>query len=182
MKAWIVLSGVVILIVSLGVVVIGKDHDSPKEVLERMIQAAKADDHDKVMACYTRETRCNLRELEDLTRKMGGGACNGNLAEQFRNGIPVFGDQRINGDQASLEVTLNNSVETVQFVKEKTDWKITIPELETAVQMMRGMGGQMQEMVDGMADAMSKAMEESMKEWGDTFGDAMKEMEEMRNQ
>jgi hypothetical protein len=181
MKGWMIFLIVLVPVIAVVGFVVrgGGDYSSPKAAFESLMEAAKAQDSDAVKDCFTRETRGYFEELESITGGMGGGVDQGKFAQQFKGPEPVYGREQITGNQATLEVTVQGKTETVHFMKESGDWKISMPELKMAVQMMKGMGGQMQEMMEGMADAMSEAMEETM----DEMGEGMQEMmEQMNNQ
>jgi len=112
---------------------------------------------------------------------MGGGCApnQGMIASNFKGNNPVFGAERITGNTATLEATVNGSMDQIHFQKEGGDWKITVPELKPAIQMMKGMGGNMQEVMEGMANQMADALEESMEEMTGEFEEMMEQMEEM---
>lgn len=180
MKGWIVFLGALALIIgAVGFVVRDTgDYSSPTATLKTMLEAAKADDRDGVMNCFTDETRDYLKEMEKMAEEMGGGCAQSPnmLSQQYKYAQPVIGAEQITGNRATVEATANGQKELVHLQKEGDDWKITIPELKAAVQMMKGMDGQMQEMMEGMADAMAEAMEEAMEEMG---GEMDGEFEEM---
>lgn len=181
MKGWIVFLGALALIVgAVGFVVQDSgDYSSPTATLETMLEAAKADDRDGVMDCFTDETRGYLKEMEKMAEEMGGCAQSPNmLSQQYKCANPVIGAEHITGNRATVEATANGQKETVHLQKEGDDWKITIPELKAAVQMMRGMDGQMQEMMEGMAEAMEETMEEMGGEFEGDFEEMMRQMQE----
>jgi len=148
------------------------DFGSPKATFETMVKAAKAEDKEAMMGCFCEESRANFKKLEEFGEKMGGPQGKQEMTDKFK-GEPNYGEETIEGNKATLEVTMEEQTQPVQFVKEGGDWKISMPELGAAVQMMESMGDQMQEMMKGMQEGVG----ESMEEMGKSMQEAMKEAE-----
>ena len=148
------------LIVSLALVALvstacSNKYASPRQTMETMVAAAKADDMDAMYACFDKETEGYLKELEALSKEKNQKK----PSEQFKDGKVEYGEEKINGDKATMEVKLNGNTEEIKFVKEGVNWKISIPELKLAVEMMKGM----EDMMKNMAENMSKGMQDAMK-------------------
>jgi len=137
----------------------GGDYSSPKATYETMIAAAKAEDKDALMNCFTRETQADMKEIEKLSEEMGAGMDkNQDVAEQFKDAEPVIGEEKIDGDKATLEVTLNGTKQDMPFVKEGGEWKMSIPELKMGLEMMKKMPDMMKDMSKGMGKEMQEMM------------------------
>jgi hypothetical protein len=181
MKGWIICLCVLVPIICVvGFVVRGGGCETPRATFETMIEAAKAQDKDGVMACFSKETRGYLEELERFGEEMGGSSTDANMTDKFKGTMPIYGAEKITGNTATLEITIKGQRETVNFLKEGGGWKIHIPELKMIVQMMRGMGDSMQDMMKGMTEAMTDAMEESTEEYNQNFDETIEQMEQNR--
>lgn len=134
------------------------DYSSPKATFQSMVAAAKAEDENAMMACFSKETRADLEEMEKLADEMGGDKKEEKFGDQFKASDPVYGAEKINGDKATLEATMKGEKEIINFVKEGGDWKISMPELKMVLKMMKGMGDSMEEMMKGMEESMKEGM------------------------
>jgi hypothetical protein len=139
------------------------DYSSPKATMETMINAAKAGDQDAMFACYTDETRADFEELQKLASEMGGGMQDIDIAKQLKTATPVLGEEKIDGNKATLAITVDGKQEILNFVKVGGDWKITVPDFKEGIQAMKGVGEMMKNLPENMKEEMGKAMEEAMK-------------------
>jgi len=145
----------------------GADYSSPRATFNTMWEAAKAGNKDAMMACYSDETRKELEEFEEQAKKSGAkqkkSPTEGMIAKAKR-AEPQFGKQKINGDKATLEVTVEGKTNPFRFVRERGAWKIDMmAELRMMKGLIKGMGEGMGEMMKGMTEGLKKAMEEGMK-------------------
>lgn len=165
---------------ALGVCILGcsggGDFSSPKSTFETMVKAAKADDKEAMMACFTEETRADMEELERLSKEMEGKGPSQQpeITDQFKGEEPVYGKENITGDQATLEVTMQGKKESIKFIKEGGEWRVSMPEIKMALQMMKNMPDMMKNMMKGMTEGMEEGMDESMIE---SLEETMKEIE-----
>ncbi len=144
----------------------GGDHGTPKCTFECMIDAAKQNDKNAMMDCFTTETRADFEKLEKIASETEG-AEDKDITEKFKTADPLYGDQKIDGDKATLMVTIDGDEETIQFAKEGGDWKITIPELKSAIKMMEGMGDMMKNMIKEKMENALKEMEKEIEKQQD---------------
>ena len=159
----------------------GSDYGSPKATFETMVAAAKAGDKDAMMACFDKETKGCFEELEKLAAEAKGSTAKTpgpDMPGKYKDAKVDYGKEEIKGDTATLEVTTDGKKQTFKFKKEDGNWKISIPEMKMAVEMMKNMPKMMEGMMKGMgdamkegmkpgdADAMKKQMEEAMKGLG----------------
>ncbi|NQT51646.1 DUF4878 domain-containing protein [bacterium] len=159
-------------VVAVGLALVGcggggaGNYSSPKATAETMVAAAKAGDKDAFMACFDKETREAFAELDKLAKEKGlKGKDSSEITGKLKNAKVVFGEAKIDGDKASMPVTIDDKKEQpMSFVKEAGDWKVSIPEIKMVVGMMKGMG---EAMMKGMGEAMKKGMEGAAKEMGE---------------
>jgi hypothetical protein len=156
----------------------GGDFSSPKATFETMRAAAEAGNKEAFLACFDEATRKGIAELEKLGKEMAKkspkateGAEKG--ADEFMAKMKgskfEYGEVKIDGDKATMDVTMDGDTETVKFAKAGGQWKISIPEIQGMVemmkgmsQMMKGMGKQMEKGMEGMGEAMKKGMQDAM--------------------
>ena len=129
----------------LAVVGCGKAR-SPKAAFEQFVAAAKGGNEDKMVACMDKDTGSAMKEVLALMKDMGADKKK-NPMDEFK-GTFSYGEQKIDGDKATLEVTKDGKTQTIAFTKEDGAWKISIPELQQGVKMLKGF--------KAMADAMGK--------------------------
>jgi len=127
----------------------GGDYGSPTSTFKTMVAAAKAENKDAAMECYSKDTCMYMKELEDFAKKAGGEQKDNEMLDQFQKIEPVYGEEKIDGDTATLAVTVDGKTESIKFVKEGGDWKVNIPELKSAVDMMKNAGDMMKGMMEG---------------------------------
>ena len=126
----LVLAGMVLAVVGCG------KARSPKAAFEKFAAAAKSGNEDKMIACMDKETGSAMKELLSLLKQMGGDKKK-NPMDAFK-GTFTCGEQKIDGDKATLAVTKDAKTQTVNFIKEDGAWKISIPELKEGVEMLKG--------------------------------------------
>jgi hypothetical protein len=142
----IAVSCVVVLAGALGGCVVGPDYGTPKASFQTMVAAANAGDKDAMLACFDTKTKGYIQELETLageSRNTKRDAPSKRLNAQFKNAKVGYGKEEIRGDAATLVVTKDGKTDTVKFRKEDGDWKISIPEMKMAVEIMRTTPGLM---------------------------------------
>ncbi len=152
----------------------GGDFSSPKATFETMRAAAEAGNKEAFLACFDEATRKGIAEMEKLGKEMAEkspkateGAEKG--ADEFMAKMKgskfEYGEAKIDGDKATMDVTMNGDTETVKFAKVDGQWKISVPEIQGMVEMMKGMS----QMMKGMGEQMKKGMEEGMKGMGEAM-------------
>jgi len=132
----------------------GGNYASPKATFETMWAAAKAGNQKAMMACFSEVCRKKLDEFEKLfadfpkEMKEGKESVAGEIAAKAKQAKKVeTGAEKIDGNNATLEVTTDGDKETLQFVKEGGDWKLHIPdlakmdleEMKKAVEMLKNL-------------------------------------------
>jgi hypothetical protein len=147
----------------------GGGHATPKAAFEAMVAAAKAGNKDAMMACFDKETREAIAELDTMAgseaAKTEGlkGKASDEFASMFKTTKVEYGEAKIDGDKATMDVTVGGKKEPTAFVKESGGWKISIPEMKAAAALMKGMKGMGEAMMKGMGEAMEKAVEGTKK-------------------
>jgi predicted small lipoprotein YifL len=134
----------ILLLAATTTVLVGCGAKSPTATYEKMRAAAMEENEDKVIACMDKATGEAMREMLKLTAEMDKDS--GSPFAKMKGQTVSYGAETINGDKATLEVTMDGKTETFEFVKENGDWKITIPELPEAVKMLgafKALGGSM---------------------------------------
>jgi len=119
---------------------------SPKAAFEKFVAAAKSGDENKMIACMDKPTGSAMKEIMAFAKEMGKGK-QPNPADQFK-GTFTYGEEKIDGDKGTLEVTKDGKTQTISFTKEDDGWKISMPELQKGVKMLKGF--------KAMAEAMGK--------------------------
>ncbi len=94
MRRMIVALAALVLVVGLA----GCGADSPKDVYQKMWDAAEAGKREKCLSCFSTATR------------------------------QIIGEQKISGDRATLVVTINGKARPTKFVRENGAWKIDLSE------------------------------------------------------
>jgi hypothetical protein len=139
---------------------------SPKATFETMVAASRAADKDAMVACFDTETKGYIQRLEELTdgsEDPEGVESSNEFSAAFKDATVEYGKEEITGDTATLEITKDGEKETVAFNKEDGNWKISLPEMAMAVEMMESMPKMMEGMVEGMMEGMGEAIEEAFK-------------------
>ncbi len=88
----------------------GGKYSSPTTTFDTMVAAAKAGNQEEVKACFTKATRAAVGVAD--------------LSERAKTGKIVVGAEKIEGEKATLEVTIDDSKVTIAFVKEDGEWRI----------------------------------------------------------
>jgi len=133
----------------------GSDYSSPTATYHTMWEAAKAGNRDAVTACHSEDARKKMAEKEKLLAEM---------LDQAKKAKVEIGAEKIDGNKATLEVTLDGATTTCHFVKEGDAWKISLPQapsidpgkMKDAVKMMEGMP-------KGMMEGLKKGLENMKK-------------------
>jgi hypothetical protein len=111
---------------------------TPKAAFEAFIAAAKAEDQEKMVACLDKPTGDAMKEFmalaEDM-RKQGKVS----PTDEFKNTEYTYGEEKIDGEKATLQVTGNGKTQIIQFVKVEGKWKVSIPELVKGVKVLKGL-------------------------------------------
>lgn len=129
----------------------GGDYSSPKATFQTAFEAMKAGNRDAIAACMEERAQKAFsemlkfvdeaaKEMPELKESMGGKGLLGQSAEQARKAKVVIGAEKITGDTATLEVTIDGHDQTVSFVRERGAWRIKGPErLPDIAEMRKGM-------------------------------------------
>ncbi len=97
---------------------------------QTMVDSAGGDDWEAVKDCFTAETRADNERLEELSKEVGGTTWGENLK---LNLDPTYGEEKIDGDKGTLEMSLNGESQTVHFIKEDGAWKVSFPFLKQTI-------------------------------------------------
>jgi hypothetical protein len=141
-------------------------YDSPRATFETMVAASRAGDKDAMVACFDTETKGYIQRLEELTDGSDdteGVESSSEFSAAFKDATVDYGAEAVEGDTATLEITKDGEKETVAFNKEDGDWKISLPEMAMAVEMMETMPQMMEGMAEAMMEGMGEAMEEAFR-------------------
>ena len=122
-------------------------YGSPRATFETMRAAAKAGDRDAAMACYDKETAAKMAEMEKLAKEFAADAMSTEqMMEQAKEAKVEIGEEKIDGDTATLQVTMDGRTSTMNFVKEAGAWKIHVPmpdlsEMKEGLEKLKGLKG-----------------------------------------
>jgi len=148
----------------------GATHATPQAAFDAMMAAAKAGNKDAWLACFDKDTRESIAELEKLSKEMAAKDPKekGEGAEDFMKMMANAkgANLKVEGDKATMDVTAQGETKPVGFVKEAGGWKISIPEIKMAVAMMKAFSGMGEAMMKGMGEALEKGMTEGMEKAG----------------
>jgi hypothetical protein len=157
-----------------GTGVLTPKYTSPKATFNTMWEAAKAANKDAMLACFSDVCRKKLAEIEKLMaelpkemREKGNADFSKEVFDKAKTAKVVIGDEKIDGDKATLDVTTDEKKETLQFVKADGAWKMHVPELasldieqmKAAVEMIKNMAKQAAE--KGAKEAPEKGAKEA---------------------
>lgn len=119
------------------------DFSSPKAAFETLLAAARRGDRESFLSCFDADARATFAELDKHAKEraahqqdLAGVSLDKAIAEVKAADVK-YGEQTIDADAATLQITMKGRGDTVKFAKEKGRWKISVPELKMAVQMMR---------------------------------------------
>jgi len=129
------------------------DYSSPKATTETMVTALKAGDWDLTLSCFDKNAREAVGETIKLVDEMKvklpaehQGTLEAmdirktRLARIKNAPKPTFGDEKIDGDKATLAITSvlkgKENKEKVNFVREDGQWKILLFD-EDEIKLMR---------------------------------------------
>jgi len=132
------------------------EYAAPIATYRTMCEMAEAGHKGRVFACFDEASREKIRRIEQVAAQTRGKSLAvasfiDALVEKVRRGKLELGEERIEGDQATLEVKLNGESESVRFVKEDGKWKIAetrmgLPDLDELMRLIepflkKGQGG-----------------------------------------
>jgi hypothetical protein len=178
----------------------GGNYSTPKDTFTSMWSAAKAGNEDAMVACFVKDMRDKWPELRKVTKEMmavmGPEAGDMDMMKMMQDEAkkappPEFGAEKIDGDKATLEVTLEithtrtsmgpdgkatkteekkKEKESIQFVKESDGWKMKFPgempdveQMKKSLEQLKAMKGMAEKLKGkGMEDATEK-MKDMMK-------------------
>ena len=151
----------------------GGKYASPKATMETLRAAAKAGDKEAVRACFCDDTRKKIAEMEqiaadfakqnpDLAGQVDQDKITQQMMEKAKDAEVEYGEQKIDGDKATLEVTTDGKTDTVAFVRENGEWKVELPITDAQVNMMKQGLEMMKKMPKGMLEGL-KSLGEKMK-------------------
>ena len=140
-----------------GKAVVVPKYTTPKATFNTMWDAAKAGNKDAMMACFSEVCRKKIVELEKImadlpneARKPEGGVAD-QMVAAAKTAKSEIGVEKLDGDKATLEVTTDGRKETLDFVKEKDNWKLHIRELaELDIEQMKQAIEMMKKMKEGI--------------------------------
>ncbi len=163
----------VVALLAVGVMLVGcggGGASTPQAAFDGMIAAAKSGNKDAWLASFDKETKEAITELEKLAKEMGTkqagekGENPGDLMKEMKEAKGA--NLKVEGDKATMDVTMGGETQPVQFVKEGGAWKVSIPELKAAVAMMKAFKGMGEGMMKGMGEAMEKGMKGAFEKMG----------------
>lgn len=145
----------------------GGSYSSPKATFTTMWDAAKAGNKNAMMACFSDECRRKIAEVEKLIAELpkemkeSQEDITQEMMTKAKTSKVEFGAEKIEGDKATLEATIDGKKETLQFIKEAGNWKIHIPEVASIdiEQMKKAM-----EMMKNLSKGMLKGLEKGIKD------------------
>lgn len=152
----------------------GGKYATPTATMKTMHAAAKAGEKEAVKACFSADSLKKLNEIEkmmadlakenpELAGMMGQGDGTEKMIQSAKDAKFEYGEEKIDGDKATLEVTVDGKKRTDQFVKEDGAWKLHLPIPDGQIEMMKE-GMEMRKnmpkgMMKGLGDAMKKGLE-----------------------
>lgn len=148
----------------------GGKYATPTTTMQTMHAAAKAGDKEAMKACFSADTLKKINEIEKMSAdfakenpefadKMSQGDISAKMVAEAKDAKMEYGEEKIDGDKATLAITADGKKDTVEFVKEGGAWKLHLPITDAQVEMMKkGME---------MMKNMPKGMMEGLKDMGD---------------
>lgn len=129
MRRMIVALAALALVVGLA----GCGADSPKDVYQKMWDAAEAGKREKCLSCFSSATRQTIGELEQLAQDLAGDQAQAarpidRIMAEAKTTVLEIGEQKISGDRATLVVTINGKARPTRFIREDGAWKIDLSE------------------------------------------------------
>jgi hypothetical protein len=98
------------------------EHASPRATAQTLHAACRAGDRQAVLACFSRESRRKIVELEEIlgqvTRLEG---FLDTLIRNARDAEAVYGKEHVTDDEAALEYTLDGAEQAMHFVREPAE-------------------------------------------------------------
>jgi hypothetical protein len=158
----------------------GGGYSTPQAAFDGMVAAAKAGNKEAWQACFDKETREAIVEMEKLVKEKGAKAPK--AAKEESEGPEDFikmmkeakgANLKVEGDKATMDVTAEGETHPMAFVKEGGSWKISVPELKLAVGMMKAFSGMGEAMMKGMGEAVEKGMKEGVEKMGKGMEEAV---------
>ena len=142
---------VVMAVVAVAACVVGcgeAKYASPKATMETMREAGKAGDKAAMLACFSDGTRAKMEKMEkmfaelaeerpELAGKTKADDETRKMMDEARTATFEYGEETIDGDKATLEVTTNGRKDTVQLVREGGGWKIDLPITDAQLDQMK---------------------------------------------
>jgi len=106
----------------------GGGAESPRAAAEGIHAACRADDREAVLACFSTASRQKIVELERvLAQAAGTEGFVDTLIANAKGAEVVYGEERIQGDEATLEYTAAGVESAMHFVREGGAWKVHLP-------------------------------------------------------
>jgi hypothetical protein len=139
------------------------DYSSPKATFQTLVEGAKAGNRDRVLSCFDEASRKAITELEkvlaeataevpELKKQFGEGDMIAKMSEELKKKEPKIGEEKIDGDKATLKVTVDEKEESLPFVREKEAWKFRLPGEMPTAEKMREMVNMMKAMIKQMKE------------------------------
>ena len=122
-------AGLCILVVAAWAVGCGGGRaDSPRAAAEALHAACRAGGREAVLACFSAESRQKIVELEQvLAQAAGTEGFVDTLIANAKGAEVVYGEERVQGDEATLEYTADGVESAMHFVREGGAWKVHLP-------------------------------------------------------
>jgi hypothetical protein len=134
----------------------GGNYSSPKATFETMHAAAKAGDRNGVLNCFDDASRKAILDLEQaikdvpaLKEMFEGGDIVGKLSAELKKQEPKIGEEKITGEKATLNVTMDKKAEDLPFVREHGAWKMRMPGEMPSADQIKDMVAKMKAMTEG---------------------------------
>lgn len=167
----------IVAVVAVGTCLVGcgsGKYGSPKATMEAMHAAAKAGDKDGVMACFCTDSREKMEQMQqlvadfakenpDFAEQAKAFDMSDKMIEEGKKAKMEYGEEKIDGDTATLEMTIDGRKDTAQFIKEGGGWKVKLPITDQQVEQMKTALEMMKKMPKGMMKGMMKMGEGMMK-------------------
>ncbi|MFC1852350.1 DUF4878 domain-containing protein [candidate division CSSED10-310 bacterium] len=135
-------------------------YSSPTSTFNRYVDSAKQENQEKMMNCYSDETRKLLAEVEQKSAQYASEDKKGqSMDERFKNTEVIIEKEKISDNTATLTVKIDDQQQELLFIKEKGNWKIDMSaELSAALEIMNKVEG-MKKGVKNFLNNMKKSTE-----------------------
>jgi hypothetical protein len=106
----------------------GKTGDTPNTVAKNFYTALSDKDYDKAALFATKESKTMLDLIKSLEEMGDSVGANTDLSKKDEEKIKnaVFSDAVIDGDKATVKVTMGDDVNNIKLIKEDGLWKVAL--------------------------------------------------------